>query len=128
MVNPAPPNPNVEPIRRVLRALIKASPYVRAAAVVKLSGLTVAAVMPYYVEQDRVSAMSAVILLLGERLTNAMRSGELAKVYIEGQNGHVLLMAIGEEAVLSLSAEPNVPLGLLLLEMELAIEELKPLV
>ena len=122
------PHPNFEKLRQVLRSLIKSSPYVRAAAVINLSGLTVAAVMPYYVEQERVSAMSAVMLLLGERLTTSMRSGELSKVYIQGETGHIVLMSIGREAVLSLTAEPEVPLGLVFLEMELAVEKLQPLI
>jgi predicted regulator of Ras-like GTPase activity (Roadblock/LC7/MglB family) len=37
-------------------------------------------------------------------------------------------MSIGREAVLSLTAEPEVPLGLVFLEMELAVEKLQPLI
>ncbi len=112
----------------MLRGLIKSSPYVRAAAVVRLSGLTIAAVMPHYIEQDRVSAMSAVMLLLGERITAAMRSGELGKVYVQGETGHIVLMAISDDAVLSVTADQDVPLGLVFLEMEWAVEKLQPLV
>lgn len=119
---------DIEPVRTVLRGLLRSSAYVRAAAVIRLSGLTVAAVMPYYVEQDRVSAMSAVMLLLGERMNVAMRSGELGKVYIQGANGHIVLMLIGNDTVLSVMADQEVPLGLVFLEMELAVEKLKPLV
>lgn len=118
----------IEPIREVLRGLLRSSAYVRAAAVIRLNGLTVAAVMPYYVEQDRVSAMSAVMLLLGERMNAAMRSGELGKVYIQGANGHIILMSIANDTVLSLMADQDVPLGLVFLEMELAVEKLIPLV
>ena len=122
------PDPNADEIRQVLRGLIKSSPYVRAAAVVRLSGLTIAAVMPHYVEQDRVSAMSAVMLLLGERITAAMRSGELGKIYVQGETGHIVLMAISDDAVLSVTADQDVPLGLVFLEMEWAVEKLQPLV
>ena len=122
------PDPNADEVRQVLRGLIKSSPYVRAAAVVRLSGLTIAAVMPHYIEQDRVSAMSAVMLLLGERITAAMRSGELGKVYVQGETGHIVLMAISDDAVLSVTADQDVPLGLVFLEMEWAVEKLQPLV
>ena len=122
------PDPNADEIRQVLRGLIKSSPYVRAAAVVRLSGLTIAAVMPHYIEQDRVSAMSAVMLLLGERITAAMRSGELGKIYVQGETGHIVLMAISDDAVLSVTADQDVPLGLVFLEMEWAVEKLQPLV
>lgn len=128
MADSAKPDRKAERIRQVLRALIKTSPHIRAAAVLRLSGITVASVMPYYVEQERVSAMSAVMLLLGERLTAAMRSGELGKIYIQGKTGHIVLLAIGGDAVLSVMASEEAPLGLLFLEMQLAIEKLKPLV
>jgi len=122
------PDPKVEKVRQILRSVVKSSHDVRAAAVIRLSGLTVAAVTPHYVEQEQISAMSAVMLLLGERITSAMRSGELAKVYIQGATGHIVLIAIGGDAVLTVMAEQQMPLGLLLLEMQLAIEKLKPLV
>lgn len=128
MTDSSPAIVNIEPVRAVLRGLLRSSAYVRAAAVIRLSGLTVAAMMPYYVEQDRVSAMSAVMLLLGERMNVAMRSGELGKVYIQGANGHIVLMLIGNDTVLSVMADQEVPLGLVFLEMELAVEKLKPLV
>ncbi|MBM4423519.1 MAG: hypothetical protein FJ030_09025 [Chloroflexi bacterium] len=128
MNNSAKREPNVEAVRQVLRGLLKSSPHVRAAAVVRLSGLTVAAVMPYYVEQERVSAMSAVMLLLGERITESMRSGELGKVYIQGESGRIVLVSIGEDAVLTLTASEEAPLGLLFLEMQASVKKLKRLV
>jgi len=128
MTDNTKPDRKTERIRQILRALIKSSPYIRAAAVVRLSGITVASVVPYYVEQERVSAMSAVMLLLGERINEAMRSGELGKVYIQGTERHIVLMSIGGDAVLTLMASEEVPLGLVFLEMQLAIDKLKPLV
>jgi hypothetical protein len=119
---------NADQIRQILRDLTQSSPYVRAAAVVRLSGLTIAAIVPRYVEQDRISAMTATMLMLGERLTAAMRSGELGKVYLQGTTGHIVLMAIGGDAALSVTADQDVPLGLVFLEMELAVEKLKPLI
>jgi uncharacterized protein len=116
--------PETDPIRQVLRELLLASQHIRAAAVIRLSGLTIAAVMPAYVEQERVSAMSAVMMLLGERLTTAMRNGELSKVYIQGENGHIVLRSIGGDAVLTVTGSEDVPLGLVFLEMELAVEKL----
>lgn len=128
MAEPDSAEPNLSDIRLVLRSLLKSSAYVRAAAVIRLSGLTVAAEVPYYVEQDRVSAMSAVMLVVSERMNAAMRSGELGKVYIQGANGHIVLMSIAGDAVLSLMADLEVPLGLIFLEMQLAVEKLQPLV
>ena len=49
-----------------LRELQVSSPDVEAAAVVSVDGLTMASALPREVEEDRVSAMSAAMLSLGE--------------------------------------------------------------
>jgi len=113
-----------ELIKAILHDLLDTSPYVKASAVVKVSGLTVVSVMPPYVEEERVSAMSAVMLLLGERITHAMKGGSLDKVYIKGEDGHIVLMSVGKEAVLTVMAGERAPLGLLFVEMRLAAEKL----
>lgn len=120
--------PSHEPIRAVLHDILKSSPYINAAAVIRLSGLIVVSAMPYYIQEERVSAMSAVMLLLGERLTGAMKNGQLNKVYVRGETGHTVITAIGEDAALSITASDEVPLGLLFIEMELAAEKLRGLV
>ena len=120
--------PNEAEIKKVLRALIRSSPYVVASSVARLSGVNIVSVMPYYVEEERMSAMSAVMLLLGERMTNAMRSGQLSKVYVRGETGHIVMMSIGQDAVLTVTATDEAPLGLLFLEMERATEVLRELI
>ena len=115
-------------IKDVLHTLLEISPYIRAAAVVRVSGLAVVSVMPDDIEQERVSAMSAVMLLLGERITGSMRSGALDRVYIKGAEGHIVLMAVGKAAVLTVMAQEHAPLGLLFVEMRRAADRLKKLV
>jgi hypothetical protein len=115
-------------IQETLHTLLEISPYMKAAAVVRVSGLSVVSVMPDDIEQELVSAMSAVMLLLGERITGSMRSGGLDKVYIKGEEGHIVLMAVGQTAVLTVMAQERAPLGLLFVEMRRAAESLKRLV
>jgi hypothetical protein len=115
-------------IKSVLHDLLEASPYIKATAVVRVSGLTVEAIMPPHIEEERVSAMSAVMLLLGERITDAMQTGELDKVYIRSARGHILLMAVGGRAVLTVMASEKAPLGLLFVEMHAAARKLRRLV
>lgn len=117
-----------ELIKAVLHDLLEASPYVRAAAVLRVSGLTVEAIMPPTIQHEAVSAMSAAMLLLGARITSAMHSGHLDKVYIKGAEGHIILMSVNSEMVLNVQAADKAPLGLLFMEMRLAIERLKKLV
>jgi predicted regulator of Ras-like GTPase activity (Roadblock/LC7/MglB family) len=107
-----------------LRDLQASSPDVEASAVVSVDGLTMASALPADVEEDRVAAMSAAMLSLGERIATELGRGVLDQVYIKGQKGYVVLMAVGQEAVLTVLARQQAKLGLLFLDMRRATEDL----
>lgn len=111
-----------------LRDLQASSPDIEASAVVSVDGLTIASALPQSVEEDRVSAMSAAMLSLGERIADELRRGILEQVYIKGKNGYVLLMAVGEDAVLTALAREQAKLGLILLDMRRAAADLAELI
>ncbi|MGD8822026.1 MAG: roadblock/LC7 domain-containing protein [Anaerolineales bacterium] len=110
-----------------LRDLQASSPDVEASAVVSVDGLTIASALPSDVEEDRVSAMSAAMLSLGERIANELGRGSLDQVYIRGKNGFVVLMSVGDEAVLTVLARDGAKLGLLFLDMRRSTEDLSKL-
>ena len=111
-----------------LRAMQIAAPDIEASAVVSVDGLIMASALPAEVEEDRVSAMSAAMLSLGERIASELRRGGLEQVYIKGDNGFIILTAVGEEAVLTVLARQEAKLGLIFLEMRRAAEDLRKLV
>jgi len=111
-----------------LREMQAASPEIEASAVVSVDGLIMASALPVEVEEDRVSAMSAAMLSLGERIAGELGRGVLDQVYIRGGNGYVILSAVGEEAVLTALAREGAKLGLIFLEMRRAAEDLARLV
>jgi len=80
------------------------------------------------VEEDRVSAMSAAMLSLGERIAEELGRGVLNQVYIKGSNGFIVLGSIGSEAVLTALVRKDGKLGLVFLEMRRAAEDLVKLV
>jgi hypothetical protein len=107
-----------------LRELEISSSDIEASAVVSVDGLTIASALPQGVEEDRVSAMSAAMLSLGERIAAELGRGTLSQVYIKGEKGFVVLMSIGEEAVLTAMARQQAKLGLIFLEMRRAADDL----
>jgi predicted regulator of Ras-like GTPase activity (Roadblock/LC7/MglB family) len=111
-----------------LRDMQAASPDIEASAVVSVDGLIMASALPAEVEEDRVSAMSAAMLSLGERIASELGRGVLEQVYIRGGRGYVILTAVGEEAVLTALAREQAKLGLVFLEMRRAAEDLTRLV
>ncbi|MBN2005236.1 MAG: roadblock/LC7 domain-containing protein [Anaerolineae bacterium] len=100
---------------------------IEASAIVSVDGLIIASALPAGSEEDRVSAMSAAMLSLGERISIELKRGTLEQVYIKGDRGYVLLMSVGEEAVLTALAMSNAKLGLIFLEMRRAVETLSKL-
>jgi predicted regulator of Ras-like GTPase activity (Roadblock/LC7/MglB family) len=111
-----------------LHDLLGRTPDVEASAVVSVDGLTIAAVLPSSVEEDRVAAMSAAMLSLGERIAGELGRGSLDEVYIHGDKGYVILTSIGNGAVLTVLARKHAKLGLVFLEMRRAAGDLEKLV
>jgi predicted regulator of Ras-like GTPase activity (Roadblock/LC7/MglB family) len=111
-----------------LRDMQASTPDIEASAVVSVDGLIMASSLPAGVEEDRVSAMSAAMLSLGERIASELGRGLLDQVYIKGENGYVLLTSVGEEAVLTVLARAQAKLGLLFLDMRRTAEELAKIV
>lgn len=96
------------------------SPEVEAAAVVSADGLPMASALPPHVQEDRLAAMSAALLTLGERAAHNLGKGDLAQVFVEGSNGHVILMSAGTSAVLVAVTSKDAKAGLILFEMRRA--------
>jgi predicted regulator of Ras-like GTPase activity (Roadblock/LC7/MglB family) len=113
---------------KCLQAMKAAAPDIEASAIISVDGLIMASALPGDVEEDRVSAMSAAMLSLGERIAGELGRGGLDQVYIKGSNGFIVLIAIGTEAVLTALARQEAKLGLIILEMRRAAEDLVKLV
>lgn len=111
-----------------LRDLQASSGDVEAAAIVSVDGLSIASSLPGGYEEDRVSAMSAAMLSLGERISSELGRGSLQQVYVKGENGYVILTAVGEEAVLTVLARKEARLGLILLDVGRAVRDLEQLI
>ena len=112
----------------ILRILQSSSADIEGSAIVSVDGLSIASALPQGVEEDRVSAMSAAMLSLGGRIADELTRGSVEQVYVKGVDGFVLLMSVGEEAVLTVLARENAKLGLIFLDMHRAAEELGKLI
>ena len=111
-----------------LREMQTSTPDIEGSAIVSVDGLTIAANLPGESEEDRISAMSAAMLSLGERIAGELRRGRLDQVYINGDNGFVILRSVGDEAVLSVLCRPQARLGMVLLDVKRAAEDIEKLI
>jgi uncharacterized protein len=102
---------------RTLADLLAQAPEVEAAAVVSFDGLPMASALPATMDEDRVAAMSAALLSLGERAAEGLGRGALSQVYIEGESGTVFLVSADDEAVLVAVAAKGAKVGMMLYEV-----------
>ena len=110
-----------------LKDLQAGTPDVEASAVVSVDGLIMASSLPAGVDEDRISAMSAAMLSLGDRIASELARGTLEQVHIRGTDGIIVLKAIGEDAVLTVLARAEAKLGLIFLDMGRAAGDLERL-
>ena len=107
-----------------IRVLQHSLPEVQAAAVISLDGLIMASALPEGMSEDRISAMSAAMLSLGEQINKETGLGALEQLYTRGSNGYVVLLAVGNEAVFTTLVQPEAKLGILFLELRKTAEDL----
>ena len=105
---------------RAIHGLLAQTPEIEAAAVVSFDGLPMASALPQSMDEDRVAAMSAALLSLGERAAQGLGRGELSQVYIEGDSGTVFLVSADDEAVLVAVAAKGAKVGMMLFEVRRA--------
>ncbi|MBS3963866.1 MAG: roadblock/LC7 domain-containing protein [Methylomonas sp.] len=116
-----------ELLTSVLNELNGTSADIEASGVISTDGLMMASVLPGGMDEDRVGAMSAAMLSLGDRTAQELSRGNLEQVLIKGARGYVLMTYAGSEAVLTVLAKPNAKLGLIFLDVKRAAEKIADL-
>jgi len=109
-------------LNSILSDLNGSSTDVEASAVISTDGLMIAAALPAGLDQDRVGAMSAAVLSLGDRIASELARGSLEQVLIRGDKGYVLLVQAGADAVCTVLARPDAKLGLIFLDVKRAAD------
>ena len=117
-----------EELLGALQRLLEKSADIDAAAIVSMDGFVMASALPESYEEDRLGAMSAALLSLGERTALELGRGELAQVFVEGNNGYVFLLAAGEDAVLNVIVRRGSKLGLVLYDIRNAAKEIETII
>ncbi len=107
-------------LETVLNDLNGTSADIEASAIISSDGLMMAALLPNTLDEDRVGAMSAAMLSLGDRTARELARGTLEQVLIKGEKGYVMMVQAGPDAVLTVMAKANAKLGLVFLDVRRA--------
>ena len=117
-----------ENFQQILEDLKGSSADVEASALISNDGLVIASALPAGIDDDRVGAMSAALLSLGDRAGKELARGDIDRIMIQGEKGYVITTSAGDEAVLTVMAKPNAKLGLIFLDIKRAAVALSKLI
>jgi uncharacterized protein len=120
----SPSDTRADRLAAALDEFIRSAPDVEAAAVVSFDGLPMASALPDELDEDRLGAMSAALLSLGEQAAMGLGRGLLNQIFVEGEHGFVFLMSARDQAVLTAIADRTAKIGFMLFEMRRAADRI----
>lgn len=88
------------------------------AAVMSLDGLVLASQMSRHVDTDRLGALSATLLSLGERTSEELGRGSMEQVLVKGELGYVIMIRCGANACLTVVTQATAKLGMIFLDVK----------
>lgn len=104
---------DIQFLEKTLQQLHTVSDEVRASAIVSKDGIMLASQLPTSVSDDKVAAMSAAMLSLGDRMVSDLMRGITDRVMMQSNGGYVIVTAIAEELLLTVVAVADAKLGML---------------
>lgn len=99
---------------KLLDELHQESGEIIASALLSNDGIMLASQLPVRVSENKMAAMSAAMLSLGERMVSDLLNGITDRVMAHSNVGYVIVTAVSSEILLALIAQPDVRLGMML--------------
>lgn len=115
----------VASLKDTLRGLQEMSPYVIGSAVVTSDGFIVASNLPSEADEKKITIVAMAMLTLGQETTSELGSSEPERVLVESKDSYIVLVNAGPDAVVAAVADKNAVLGLLLVAMKQAVQQVK---
>lgn len=116
---------DVQKIQTVLQSLVAGTPDIEGASLVTVDGLPLSSTLPSHMDEERVSAMAATMLSIGERIGEELQRGGVGRIFVEGEQGYCMLTNCGQDAVLLVMATAAAKQGLLQLAIRRSVSELQ---
>ncbi|MEW6492227.1 MAG: roadblock/LC7 domain-containing protein [Cyanobacteriota bacterium] len=117
---------NTQKLGMLVQKFVATTSEVQGAAIVTPDGLPLASSLPGSMDEERVSAMSAAMLSLGERIGKELLGGTTDRIYVEGDEGFTILTSCGDDAMFLVLASKEAKQGILMLEIKRIISDVRP--
>ena len=115
-----------EQLAAIIASMHEAIPELFGVMIASIDGLAVAHDLPEP-DAERIAAMSAAALGLGARITERSNLGTLTETIIRGTQGHLVVYAAGNHAVLVMSGPLTANLTLMRIEARVATVQINSL-
>lgn len=99
-------------LKSILNELRVNSDEVTASALMSRDGLMLAADIANAQAEDRLAAMSAAVLSLGERMSTELLDGSTERVMIKSKAGYIVVTQVAEQLLLTVMARADAKLGM----------------
>ena len=117
----------IEKMNSILRDLRSGLQEIEAAVLISSDAMALASDISDDADEEMIGALSASVLGMGERAARDLKRGVLEQVYVKGDQGYLLLVHCGPDALLSLLVRPEAKLGVVFMEGKRTAEELAKL-
>ncbi len=115
-------------ILEVLKKIKAENPDIEALSVVSLDGLPISSLLPEGAEEDRIAALSATILSLGERAAEELKKGTLEQAYVKGASGYVIVQSVKNMAALMIVTNSSAKLGMVMLSIKEGLQDISRII
>jgi predicted regulator of Ras-like GTPase activity (Roadblock/LC7/MglB family) len=113
-----------EMLKSILSELNGTSADIQASAAISTDGLVMASMLSNDMDEDRIGAMAAAMLSLGDRTSHELGRGNLEQVLVKGERGYILMTHAGPDTVVMVVTKPSAKLGLIFLDIKRAAESI----
>ncbi|TGO02437.1 hypothetical protein PN36_25220 [Candidatus Thiomargarita nelsonii] len=112
-------------LNSILSELNGSSADIQASAVISTDGLILTSLLPTTLDEDRVGAMAAAMLSLGERTSEEFGRGGLDQVLVKGVEGYILMASAGLNTLLTVVTKSTAKLGMIFFEVKIAADSIR---
>lgn len=116
---------NTVSLELTLQSFVNQVMGVQGAVISSLDGLPLASYLVDGLGEERLAAMSATMLSLGERIGQELGRGDINRLFVEGEKGYVTLTGCGPDAVLLVLSDSSLKQGILMLEIKSVLQDLR---
>ena len=113
-----------EKIKKVLIKLKNATSNVEGVVLVDMNGLPMISILSGDKDDTPISAMAVSILSTSQRTVKELKLGKLNKVVVQGENGYVIFIEAGKEAVLAILVTKMSKIDIIFADADIAAQNI----